>query len=132
MSKWLYVRLYTFTHPVWRQNIPLMPNYNEDLDAVVEIEERDPPEHEYVAVRFTMEPRDNEYYYELQALIPNDERFKEKLFEIWKDIISESYLGTDIAEKLLELSYMNGDDNPTIKVYDDGYEIEVSINEFYL
>ena len=132
--KWVKIRLFTSTWHIWRQNIPLMKNYSEDLDATLEVEEFKPPEETWFpALKYVSKPHGfmatDGQMYELIAVVPED--YKEDVLKVWKEIGDPSLHPLEIADKLLDV-IMECDEEPALRMHFDGYETEIEINSNYL
>ena len=125
---WVKIRLFTSSWNIWRQHIPLMENYDKELDATIEIEEIKEPEDLVPRIKFVNKPHGfslaDGQSDELIAIVP--EEAKEEVIKAWKKIMCEVD-PLEITKILLDVVY-EYDEEPAVKIYYDEYKVEIEIN----
>ena len=127
LGKWVRIKLFTSTWRVWREFRVTERNYDENLDATVEVKEVEPQVYPSISFESGLHGfrRGDGVYYELVAVIPEGD--KEKIINIWKEILQENLSGVEILERLLDYIF-DYDENPIIRFYTDSDKLEIEIN----
>jgi len=127
LGKWVRIKLFTSTWRVWREFRVTERNYDENLDATVEVKEVEPQVYPSISFESGLHGfrRGDGVYYELVAVIPEGD--KEKIINIWREIRQQNLTGVEILERLLNYisEYCK---KPFIRFYADPDRVDIEIN----